>query len=78
MKPFQNGWLPSLSGNAVASPRAQAPAVDVFDHLETCSGPCRPDVADQWVIDEELDAEEVAKCMLDAPTLKIDGQGREG
>ena len=38
--------------------------MNVFNHLETCSGSCRLDVADQLVIDEELDAEEANACLM--------------
>ena len=45
------------------------PADDLFKQLETCRGPYRPDMIDDWAIDDQFDVEQTTeRTPLSLPT----------
>ena len=70
-----HGWPPSSSGNMIGYPLAVNPADGIFRQLESYLGPHCPDMMDEWAMDDEFDAEEMAEQMPPSPnTWSVGGR----
>ena len=56
----------------IVSPWDINPTDDLLKQLETCLGPYHPDMMDQWVIDDELDAEKTEEHVPPFPNTWSD------